>query len=34
MSKREWKFYIDDMIGFVNNVELYCEVKRGYPRIN
>ena len=25
MSKREWKFYIDDMIGFVKNVESYCE---------
>ena len=25
MSKREWKFYIDDMISFANNVESYCE---------
>lgn len=25
MSKREWKFYIHDMIGFVENVISYCD---------
>ncbi len=25
MSEREWKFYIDDMIGFAHNVQLYCD---------
>ena len=25
MSKREWLFYIDDMIGFAENVLSYCE---------
>jgi len=25
MSKREWKFYINDMLDFAHNVESYCE---------
>lgn len=25
MSEREWRFYLDDMIGFAENVLTYCE---------
>ena len=25
MSEREWRFYLDDMIGFSENVVAYCE---------
>ncbi len=25
MSEREWRFYLDDMIGFAKNVVAYCE---------
>ena len=25
MSEREWHFYLDDMIGFAENVMTYCE---------
>lgn len=25
MSEREWRFYLDDMIGFAENVLAYCD---------
>jgi uncharacterized protein with HEPN domain len=25
MSEREWRFYINDMIGFAENVMTYCD---------
>ena len=25
MSEREWSFYLDDMIGFAENILIYCE---------
>jgi len=25
MSKREWKFYLDDMLTFSENVAVYCD---------
>ncbi len=25
MSEREWRFYLDDMLGFAENVVTYCE---------
>ncbi|MCK4841618.1 MAG: DUF86 domain-containing protein [Methylococcales bacterium] len=25
MSEREWRFYLDDMIGFAENVMTYCD---------
>ena len=25
MSEREWRFYLDDMLGFAENIVTYCE---------